>query len=146
MAKKDPYGEVNSPIKKKLIEGVSAPFHKQSVQKTREAIKEIKPPSKNKLSKNTVKRAIFSEEEAMDNDKTIESIGIAIGVPNLTYSHVDRAQWQLIRRASEAIELTKVKAPELKRPANADSYAVAQFEDELAEYLLVLLKETKRML
>lgn len=62
----------------------------------------------------------------------------------VTESHITRALWSLARRASDEMQAISPKAPNLKRPPHGDNIGTAEFEDAIADFILLALKRTKK--
>ncbi|MEM6852891.1 MAG: hypothetical protein AAF593_00605 [Planctomycetota bacterium] len=94
-----------------------------------------------KEPKDKAKRVKVSAEEERTIDDLISTIGRATGT-RMQYAQVTRAMWALLLDAEKA--MGQVTAPQLKRPANADGEAMAEYEAEIADYLLDVFKTMKK--
>mgnify|MGYP005995875855 CR=1 FL=1 len=62
---------------------------------------------------------------------------------NVSMSHLTRALWSLAQQTSEDLEGLASKAPQLQRPPHGNPIATAEYEDELARFLLKALKQLR---
>ncbi len=59
-------------------------------------------------------------------------------------SEVTRALWTLAIRAEDELAEIASKAPKMDRPSYGDRLGMAEYEDAIADFLLLALKETRR--
>lgn len=59
-------------------------------------------------------------------------------------SEVTRALWTLALRAEDELAEIASKAPKMDRPSYGDRLGMAEYEDAIADFLLLALKETRR--
>jgi hypothetical protein len=161
MPKVDPKGEVANPIRAKLAQELSRPFTvivspqpqaapppvvnvPLTTTPPSEQSEEVQEPFSTKLAK--PKKVLFTVAEQKENDLVVLKIGETIGADTLGWSHINRAMWSLLRAAQDQIEKHQRQAPKLIRPSNGNPIELAKFEDSLAEYLLMLFKDTPRQL
>lgn len=70
--------------------------------------------------------------------------GSDVSKQTVTESHITRALWSLARRAGDNLDEMDVKVPKLHRPPHGDKFAMAEFEDALADFLLAAFKKLRR--
>lgn len=88
------------------------------------------------------KKVLFTPAEIEQNEEIAALLTNMVG-GKLTVSAVTRAMWSLLRGSEDAIAATRKHAPDLsRRPATADKVATAEYEDQIAEYLLLLMKNS----
>ena len=88
----------------------------------------------------------FAAAEAADNTRVVSQLRAIVGKDGskLTDSHVTRAIWSLVRRAEDEFSGLAAKAPKLRRPAHGDHMALAEYEDDLADFILSALKRLRK--
>ena len=123
-----------------------APVARPSTEIDRAAAQERirRTPSNNgrELEKDTYQlKTRFSTLESEQIEVFRRSLEGRLGV-KLKATQISRALWTLALRAEE--ELESIQAPALRRPSYGDPLGMAAFEDEIANYLLLALKRTKR--
>lgn len=59
-------------------------------------------------------------------------------------SEVTRALWTLAIRAQDELATIAAKAPKIDRPSYGDRLGMAEYEDAIADFLLLALKQTRR--
>ena len=96
------------------------------------------PKTKDTLQIKT--RVTAQEADAIDELRM--KLELKIGA-KLMGSEIMRALLMILLRVDD--ELDTVRAPEMVRPSYGDSMSLAEFEDEIAAYLLALIKRTRRM-
>ena len=143
MAKLDPRGKVSNPIDSRLANSLVTPFKQVSKGKQLKKDKQPEARESTEIRLTKTKRVLFTAIEQKENDKVVQLIADMTGADTLNWSHISRAMWALLRRSQDHINQKKL-IPELKRPANADSIGLAQFEDTLSDYLLSVFKELPR--
>lgn len=111
--------------------------------KPKERESERRRPSGKKASTgdSRAKRMMVSTEEERTIDDLIIQIGAAVGT-KVQFAQVARAMWALLLEAEEGLE--RVPGPKLRRPANGDLEALAEFEAALASYLLEVFRKAPR--
>ena len=149
MPKLDPKGEVPNPIKAKLAQEIATPpIRQSSVESSKKPLGKISnffSSGKKVTAKLTrVKKVLITKEEQRENDAVVTMLSDIIGTDTISWSHVDRALWSLLRHAQDQIEAHAKDAPQLVRPSNNNSIEVAHFEDQLAAFLLTLFKDIPR--
>ena len=87
-----------------------------------------------------VKRMKVSIDEERMIDEIVTKIGRRVGT-KVQFSHVARAIWSLLLEAEDGLE--SVAAPRLHRPGNGNLVELAEFEAELATYLLEAFKYSR---
>ena len=87
------------------------------------------------------KRVQVSREEARHWVSACEVLSQQVGA-EVTYSVACRTLMALLVEAQDGLE--KVRAPQLRRPANGDTLGFADFEAQLAEYLSEVLQIKRR--
>lgn len=85
------------------------------------------------------RKARFTAEEGKANDALVELIGRLTDCKP-SQASVTRALWFLLRCSEETLKSRETRAPQLKRPPNGFGIETAEFEQELAEFLLKCLK------
>ena len=152
MPKLDPQGEVLNPIQAKLAQDIARPVIPKEVRTPeRETLEPtvvtrrllLSPSGPAKLSK--AKKVLFTVDEQKENDAVVAKLAAITGADTLTWSHIDRAFWSLLRQAHEHIDHHVKDAPKLVRPSNGNPIGLAEFEDRLASFLHRILKDTPRL-
>ena len=87
------------------------------------------------------KRLLVTSEEDRTIDELANQIGGKVGT-TVQFSQVTRAMWALLLDTEEV--MGRVHAPLLKRPANGSESGMAEFEADLANYLLELFHAIKK--
>lgn len=87
------------------------------------------------------KRMMVSPEEEQIVDELVSKIGRAVGT-KVAYTQVARSMFGLLLATEDGLE--QVKGPRLRRPGNGDLGALAEFEDELARYLLEVFRRARK--
>ncbi len=88
-------------------------------------------------------KARFTRSEADEVERFARTLSSYLGT-TVMGSEVTRALWALaIRSQDELADLTG-KAPRMDRPSYGDRMAMAQYEDAIADFLLLALKQTPR--
>lgn len=151
MPKLDPKGEVPNPIKAKLAQEIATPSVRRSSAKSSKKslskINELLSSRKKSVTKLTkAKKVLFTQEEQRGNNTVVTMIADITGASTLSWSHIDRALWALLRNAQNQIEEQAKDAPQLARPSNNNPVEVAQFEERLAVFLFNLFKDMHRSL
>lgn len=151
MPKLDPKGEVPNPIKAKLAQDIAMPTirrgeDKQSKKNLNKLNNLLSSGKKGGVRPTKAKKVLFTKEEQKQNDAVVAMIADVTGADTLSWSHVDRALWSLLRHAQDQIEENLKAAPKLVRPSNGNTIGIAQFEDQLAVFLLNLFKDAPRSL
>ena len=151
MPKLDPQGEVLNPIQAKLAQDIARPIvtkdvgtherHELTLVTQRPV---LSPTGPAKLSK--AKKVLFTVEEQKENDAVVAKLAAITGADTLTWSHIDRAFWSLLRQAHDHVDRHVKDAPKLVRPSNGNPIGLAEFEDRLASFLHRILKDTPRSL
>jgi hypothetical protein len=151
MPKLDPQGEVLNPIQAKLAQDIARPIVTKHVgMPDRQELTVVTqrpvlaPTGPAKLSK--AKKVLFTVEEQKENDAVVAKLAAITGADTLTWSHIDRAFWSLLRQAHDHVDRHVKDAPKLVRPSNGNPIGLAEFEDRLASFLHRLLKDTPRSL
>ena len=151
MPKLDPKGEVPNPIKAKLAQDIATPIiHRGAEAPPKKHLNRINnllaSGKKGALKPTKAKKVLFTKEEQKENDAVVAMIADITGADTLSWSHVDRSLWSLLRHAQDQIEEHSKDAPRLARPSNGNAIGIAQFEDQLAVFLLNLFKDAPRSL
>ena len=89
------------------------------------------------------RKAAFRKNELAAGETALRRMADAVGVRSIHWSAMDRVLWMLLVRAVEAGGSLD-RGPLLQRPNNGNPVAMLQFEEQLAEYLLTLFKNTPR--
>lgn len=97
----------------------------------------------NSSSKVTMKTR-FIPEEAKENADLTNVLGRLMGGSKVSESHVTRALWSLARRAEESMNEHAAKAPKMPRPSHGDRLATGEYEDAIADFILLALKRTRK--
>lgn len=87
------------------------------------------------------KRCLVKWDEADLQDAMAKTLGRQVGT-TVQWSAITRAMWSLLLEADEVI--ARVPAPTLKRPSNGKPEQMAEYEAELAAYLLDIFKAIKK--
>lgn len=151
MPKLDPKGEVPNPIKAKLAQDIATPTTRRvdikSPKKQLNTVNNLLSSGrKGKIKSTKAKKVLFTKEEQRENDAVVSMIADVTGADTLSWSHVDRALWSLLRHAQDQIEEHLKDAPKLARPSNGNAIGIAQFEDQLSVFLLNIFKDAPRSL
>ena len=87
-------------------------------------------------------KARFVHEEAEEIERLRERLSKMTRC-NISSSHLTRALWSLALQAGEELDAMEGKAPKLERPPHGNPVATAEYEDELARFLLRALKQLR---
>lgn len=87
-------------------------------------------------------KARFVHEEAEEIEHLRERLSKMTRC-SISSSHLTRALWSLALQAGEELDGTEGKAPQLERPPHGNPVATAEYEDELARFLLRALKQLR---
>ncbi len=88
-------------------------------------------------------KARFTREEAEEIRRFARTLSSYLQA-TVKGSEVTRALWTLALRSQDQLAQLAAGAPNLDRPSNGDRLAMAQYEDAIAEFLLLALKHTPR--
>ena len=66
-----------------------------------------------------------------------------LSVCNVSISHLTRALWSLAQQTGEDFGGVAPRAPRLQRPPHGNPIATAEYEDELARFMLKALKQLR---
>lgn len=86
------------------------------------------------------KRMKVSIEEERTIEELVANIARQVGT-KVQFSHVARAMWSVLLDAEAGLET--VSAPSLHRPENGNLEGLAEFEADLADYLLEVFKASR---
>lgn len=103
-----------------------------------------KKPSRSALAKTYEARVMMSPDERKAAKEAVGALQDVSGT-EVTQSHVVRALLTLASRASAAIKANQEHAQVPPRPANNDWRQLAVYEDALADYLLIALRDRLHM-
>lgn len=85
----------------------------------------------------------FSQSEAEQVDRFARTISSYLR-STVKGSEVTRALWTLAIRAEDELASIAGKAPKMDRPSYGDRLGMAEYEDAIADFLLLALKQTRR--
>ncbi|MAT50140.1 MAG: hypothetical protein CMK32_03025 [Porticoccaceae bacterium] len=85
------------------------------------------------------KKFLVNENESDRMEATLAAIGDAFG-SRVTYSQASRAVWSLLAIAEEALAAHPRRGEPLRRPSKGDAIGMAEYEEELSDYLRTVLK------
>lgn len=88
-------------------------------------------------------KARFTESEAEEVRRFARTLSSYLR-STVNGSEVTRALWTLAIRSQDELAELAVRAPRIERPPNGDRLAMAQYEDAIADFLLLALKRTRR--
>lgn len=88
-------------------------------------------------------KARFSQAEAEQVERFARTISSYLR-STVKGSEVTRALWTLAIRAEDELAEIASKAPKMDRPSYGDRLGMAEYEDAIADFLLLALKETRR--
>lgn len=87
-------------------------------------------------------KARFSKREAEEVDRFTRTLSSYLRT-TVKGSEVTRALWTLAIRSGDGLADLAGRAPKLERPSYGDRLAMAEYEDEIAKFLLAALKNTR---
>lgn len=96
------------------------------------------------LAKIHESRVMMSRDERKAMKETVAQLQ-NVSDTEVAYSHVIRALLTLASRATAAIKANEEHADIPPRPANNDWQKLAAYEDALADYLLIALRDRRHM-
>lgn len=85
----------------------------------------------------------FTPEDAEEIKRFVRTLSSYLQT-TVMRAEVTRALWTLALRSQDQLAELAAKAPDVDRPSNGDRLAMAQYEDAIAEFLLMALKKTPR--
>lgn len=85
----------------------------------------------------------FSQAEAEQVERFARTISSYLR-STVKGSEVTRALWTLAIRAEDELASIASKAPKMDRPSYGDRLGMAEYEDAIADFLLLALKQTRR--
>jgi len=141
-------GEVTQPaaaVQEVVEEPPAAPPRAPSQEEPpKKAKARKKKPSRSALAKTYEARVMMSPDERKAAKEAVGALQDVSGT-EVTQSHVVRALLTLASRASAAIKANQEHAQVPPRPANNDWRQLAVYEDALADYLLIALRDRLHM-
>ena len=84
----------------------------------------------------------FSKREAEEVDRFTRTLSSYLRT-TVKGSEITRALWTLAIRSGDGLADLAGRAPKLERPSYGDRLAMAEYEDEIAKFLLAALKNTR---
>jgi hypothetical protein len=87
-------------------------------------------------------KARFSKREAEEVDRFTRTLSSYLR-STVKGSEITRALWTLAIRSGDGLADLAGRAPKLERPSYGDRLAMAEYEDEIAKFLLAALKNTR---
>ena len=87
-------------------------------------------------------KARFSKREAEEVDRFTRTLSSYLRT-TVKGSEITRALWTLAIRSGDGLADLAGRAPKLERPSYGDRLAMAEYEDEIAKFLLAALKNTR---
>ena len=84
----------------------------------------------------------FTQAEAEQVERFARTISSYLG-STVKGSEVTRALWTLAIRAEDELAEIASKAPRMDRPSYGDRLGMAEYEDAIADFLLLALKQTR---
>lgn len=104
----------------------------------------ISDASKPRRTRSTVQvKARFSRDESEEIERLTRTLSSYLGT-RVMGSEVTRALWTLVIRSQDEFASLSDKMPKLERPSYGNPIAMAEYEDAIAEFLLLALKQTRR--
>jgi hypothetical protein len=89
----------------------------------------------------TNRKVLVTAQEAEQIEQTAGLISAAFG-SKVTYSQISRAVWSILAGAEDAIKASAKRAPNLSAPSKGDHLGMAEYERELADFLITALKRS----
>ena len=87
-------------------------------------------------------KARFPKEEAEEVDRFTRTLSSYLNT-TVKGSEITRALWRLTIRSGDGLADLASRTPKLDRPSNGDRLAMAEYEDAVAEFLLLAIKNTR---
>ncbi|XOV75132.1 MAG: hypothetical protein ACFHWZ_17045 [Phycisphaerales bacterium] len=87
-------------------------------------------------------KARFSKREAEEVDRFTRTLSSYLRT-TVKGSEITRALWTLAIRSGDGLADLAGRAPKLERPSYGDRLAMAEYEDEIAKFLLAALKNMR---
>ncbi|MEO1009572.1 MAG: hypothetical protein AAFX79_13500 [Planctomycetota bacterium] len=88
-------------------------------------------------------KARFSVSEAEDIECFTRTLSGYLGC-KINTSEVTRALWTLAVRSQDELAGLSARAPSLERPSYGNRFDMADYLDDMADFLLLALKQTRR--
>lgn len=88
-------------------------------------------------------KARFSRSEAEELERFARTLSSYLR-STVKGSEVTRALWTLAIRSQDHLAEIASRAPRMDRPSYGDRLGMAQYEDAIADFLLLALKQTQR--
>lgn len=88
-------------------------------------------------------KARFSPSEAEQVDRFARTLSSYLRT-TVKGSEVTRALWSLAIRSQDELAELASRAPRMDRPSYGDRLGMAQYEDAIADFLLLAIKQTRR--
>lgn len=88
-------------------------------------------------------KARFSRSEAEAVDRFARTLSSYLRT-TVKGSEVTRALWTLAVRSEDELAELASRAPRMDRPSYGDRLGMAQYEDAIADFLLLAIKQTRR--
>ena len=129
--------EQASPNRKRTTESVSLQIDKKKKKST---IRSSSTVSKILSSETKTKRFLVTSEEERTIEDLAKQVGYQVGT-KVQFSQITRAMWALLLDTEDAMK--NISAPSLRRPSNGNKEDLAEFEAELATYILDLFRTIK---
>lgn len=84
----------------------------------------------------------FPREEAEEVDRFTRTLSSYLNT-TVKGSEITRALWRLAIQSGDGLADLASRVPKLDRPSNGDRLAMAEYEDAVAEFLLLAMKNTR---
>lgn len=88
-------------------------------------------------------KARFSSEEAADIERFTRTLSRYVG-SKIKTADITRALWILAIRSEDQLADLTAKAPSMPRPSYGSSFEMAEYRDQITEFLLLALKNTPK--
>lgn len=88
------------------------------------------------------RKARFTKDEAEANDDIVALITRLTG-SKPSQACIARVLWYLLRMSEDSLRSRSARAPQLKRPPNGFGIETAEYEQQLARYLLTGIKDVQ---
>lgn len=113
------------------------------VQAETASVRKQRTPTKWTSADTVTMKTRFIPGEAKENAELTEALGLMMD-SKVSESHITRALWSLVRRAEDAMQENAGRAPQMSRPPHGDRLALGEYEDAIADFILLALKKTRK--
>lgn len=144
MARRRDRPTVNPLLKDRVAAIARAPAAAPAESQPRNASAPDRPARAAHRGKASVQiKARFSASEAEQVDRFARTLSSYLRT-TVKGSEVTRALWSLAIRSQDELAELVSRAPRMDRPSYGDRLGMAQYEDAIADFLLLAIKQTRR--